>query len=151
MVKIKGAVAPFLRINKIKLSILIMIYLIIIDAVVSAQEWHESYDPNTEISIKGKIVEVIDKGKVPVVIGIIKNEKIYNVITAPGWYIIQERIDFKLGDEVVVHGSKFFSKKGELFIIARSIHNIQNGKIYQLREDHNMMPKWRGKGKHFRY
>jgi len=111
MVKIKGAVAPFLRINKMKLSILIMIYLIIIDAVVSAQEWHESYDPNTEISIKGKIVEVIDKGKVPVVIGIIKNEKIYNVITAPGWYIIQERIDFKLGDEVVVHGSKFFFKK----------------------------------------
>ena len=149
--KIKGAVAPFLRIKEMNLIILIMIFLMTIGVVAEAQEWQESYDPNTEIAIKGKIVEVIEKGKGPVVIGINKNDKIYNVITAPAWYIIQEKIDFKLGDEVVVHGAKFFSKKGELFIIARSIHNIKNGKIYQFREDQNMMPKWRGRGKHFRY
>jgi hypothetical protein len=66
-------------------------------------------------------------------------------LTAPGWYIAQEKIELKLGDEVVVHGAKFFSKNGELFLIARSIHNISNGKIYSFRDEF-MKPCWRGKG-----
>uniref|UniRef100_A0A7C4ELX5 Magnetosome protein MamS/MamX domain-containing protein n=1 Tax=Thermodesulfovibrio aggregans TaxID=86166 RepID=A0A7C4ELX5_9BACT len=121
--------------------------LIITGTVAYAQEWVESYDPNTEIAIKGKIAEIIQRDKGPVVIGVIKHDKIYHVITAPRWYVEQEKIEFNLGDEVVVHGAKFFSKKGELFIIARSIHNILTGKIYSFRDEH-MKPCWRGGNQH---
>ncbi|MGC8795747.1 hypothetical protein [Thermodesulfovibrio sp.] len=130
-----------------KWSIVIMIFLITIGQIAEAQEWEESYDPNTEIAIKGKIAEIIYRDYGPVVIGITKHDKIYNIITAPRWYIEQEKIEFNLGDEVVVHGAKFFSKKGELFIIARSIHNISTAKIYSFR-DENMKPCWSGGRQH---
>jgi len=127
-----------------------MIFLITIGAVAEAQEWEESYDPNTEIAIRGKIAEVIQRDRGPVVIGIIKHDRIYHVLTAPGWYIEQEKIELRLGDEVVVHGAKFFSKKGELFIIARSIHNISTGKIFLFRDEF-MKPCWRGRGLHRKF
>lgn len=135
MVKIKGAVAPFLRIEIMKWIIVIMILLIITGAIASAQEWIESYDPNTEIAIKGTIAKVIQRKHGPLIIGILKEDTIYNVVTAPGWYIEQERMEFKVGDKVIVHGSKFFSRKGELFLIARSINNISKGKNYSFRDE----------------
>ena len=146
MVKIKGAVAPFLRIEIMKWIIVIMILLIITGVIAYAQEWEESYDPNTEITIKGTIAEVIQRQHGPVIIGILKEDTIYNVVTAPRWYIEQERMEFKLGDKVIVHGSKFFSRKGELFLIARSINNISKGKNYSFRDEF-MKPCWRGKGR----
>lgn len=130
-----------------KWSVFIMIFLITLTTSSWSQEFEESYDPNTEIAIKGKIAEVIQRNQGPVVIGIVKNDRIYHVITAPGWYIEQEKINLNMGDEVVVHGSKFFSKKGELFLIARAIHNISTGKIYLFR-DENMKPCWRGGRQH---
>lgn len=142
-----GAFCPHLRINAMKWSIIIMIFLITITKFAMAQPFEESYDLNTEISIKGKIAEVIQREQGAVVIGIIKNDKIYHVITAPRWYIDQEKIEFNLADEVVVHGAKFFSKKGEIFIIARSIYNLSTGKIYTFRDEF-MKPCWRGKGQH---
>lgn len=145
--KTRGAFAPFLRIAIIKGSILLMFALLFINTVAFAQEWHESYDPNTEVAIRGKIVGIIQKHQGPVVIGVLQKDKIYNVLTAPSWYIEQEKIDLKPGDDIVVNGAKFFSKKGELFIFARSINNISKGKIYSFRENHHMKPKWRGRGK----
>lgn len=130
---------------KITLGILIISFLAGIATVTEAQQWQESYDPNTEIAIKGKIVEIMQKERGQIIIGVLKQNMIYNVFTAPRWYIEEEKIDFKLGDEVVVHGAKFFSKEGTIFIIARSIHNISTGKIYQFRDEF-MKPCWRGKG-----
>lgn len=126
-------------------AITIMIFLITLCKFAMAQQFEESYDPNTEITIKGKIAEIVQRQHGPVIIGISKQDKIYYVLTAPSWYIEQEKIELKLGDEVVLHGAKFFSRKGELFIIARSIHNISTGKIYSFR-DKSMKPCWRGKG-----
>ncbi len=147
MVKSKGAVAPFLRIEIMKWIIVIMTSILFIFTSASAQEWVESYDPNTEITIKGTIAEVIQRKHGPLIIGILKEDTIYNVVTAPGWYIEQERMEFKLGDKVIVHGSKFFSRKGELFLIARSINNISKGKNYSFRDEY-MQPCWRGGKQH---
>lgn len=124
-----------------------MVVTLLINKVAYSQEWSESYDPNTEVVLKGKIVEIIYKHQGPVIIGVLQKDKIYSVLTAPMWYIEQEKIDLKVGDDIVVNGAKFFSKKGKLLIFARSIHNITEGKIYSLREDHQMKPKWRGRGK----
>ncbi len=128
-----------------KWAITIMIFLITLCKFAMAHQFEESYDPNTEITIKGKIAEIVQRQHGPVIIGISKQDKIYYVLTAPSWYIEQEKIELKLGDEVVLHGAKFFSRKGELFIIARSIHNISTGKIYSFRDKY-MKPCWRGKG-----
>lgn len=143
--KIKGAFCPFLKVEMMKWSIIIMIFLVTSGQTVMAEQFEDLYDPNTEITIKGKITEFIQRKHGPFVIGILKQDRIYYVLTAPRWYIEQEKIEFNLGDELLVHGSKFFSKKGEIFIIARSIHNISKGKIYSFRDEF-MKPCWRGKG-----
>lgn len=127
-----------------KKIIFIMSLFIILNSNVMAQQWEESYDPNTEVVIKGKIVEISSRAKGPVVLGIIKQNRIYYIITAPRWYFDEEKINLRVGDEIVVHGAKFFSHKGEFFLIARSIHNISDGKIYSLR-DQFFKPCWRGK------
>lgn len=112
-----------------------------------AEQWEDRYDHNTEITLKGKVAEIIVKDRGPVLIGVVKNERVYNVMTAPRWFIEESNINFSLSDEVVVYGSKYISRKGELFIIAREIHNISKGKIYVLREDDGYLPKWRQRGK----
>ncbi|MCX8034123.1 MAG: hypothetical protein N3A00_02255 [Thermodesulfovibrio sp.] len=129
-----------------KLGILIMTLIFTISSIAVAQQW-EDYDPNTETAIKGKIVEVLQRPNGPMVLGVLKGGKVYYILTAPKWYYDQEKISLTIGDEIVVHGSKYFSRRGELFLIARSIHNLSNGKIYSFREEHHMKPKWRGRGR----
>ncbi len=121
--------------------------LLLINTGIGAQNWEEYYDVNTEISLKGKIVEIIENKQGLVIIGVLQKDKIYNVLTAPRWFMDQQNINLHLNDEIVVHGAKFFSRRGEFFIFARAIHNISNGMTYTFRESSTMKPKWRGKGK----
>lgn len=129
-----------------KWSILIMTIIFTIGSITVAQQW-EDYDPNTETTIKGKIVEVLQRPNGLVVLGVLKGDKVYYILTAPKWFYDQEKISLVLGDDIVVHGAKYFSRRGELFFIARSIHNLSNGKMYSFREERHMRPKWRGRGK----
>lgn len=133
-----------------KWSVLLIAIIFTISSMTSAQQW-EDYDPNTETTIKGKIVEVLQRHNDPVVLGVLKGNKVYHILTAPKWYYEQEKISLSIGDEIVVHGAKYFSRRGELFFIARSIHNISNNKMYSFREDHHMKPKWRGRGRDGRH
>ncbi len=145
--KERGLSSPLLTGKKMKQIILLISLILTVSGIASAQEWEESYDPNTEISIRGKIAEIIIREHGPVILGISRNDRIYSVITGPRWFIEQEKIEFKTGDEVLVQGAKMFSKRGEIFLLARSIHNINNGKTYSFRDDFSK-PCWRGKGRH---
>lgn len=68
MVKIKGAFAPFKVFIMKEWSLIIIIAILSIYSQVSAQNWEEGYDANTEVAIKGKIVEVIHRQHGPVII-----------------------------------------------------------------------------------
>ncbi|MCX7988791.1 MAG: hypothetical protein N2647_05055 [Thermodesulfovibrio sp.] len=127
-------------------SILIIAIVVTIITTTFAQQW-EDYDPNTETTIKGKIVEVLQRTNGPVILGVLKGDKVYYILTAPRWYYEREKISLSIGDDIVVNGAKYFSRRGELFLIARSIHNISNGKMYSFREENHMKPKWRGRGR----
>lgn len=148
MVKHRGGSSP-LKMEKymIIVSFVSIVLLFVMGSISMAQEDEKSYDPNTEVSIRGKITEIIIRQKGPVIIGFAGQQKIYQVLISPRWYIESEKIELKTGDELVVNGAKFFSRTGEIFIIAREIKNITTGKIYTLR-DESLRPLWRGKGKH---
>lgn len=129
------------------MAVITGLVLLLFFAVASAEEWHEKYDQNTEITVRGKIAKIVSRDRGPVVIEIVKNQKLYKVVTAPKWFLEESLYELRLNDEVVIQGSRFVSKKGEIFIIARQIHNISNGRVYALREDQGLIPKWRQKGK----
>lgn len=129
------------------MRIIIIILILSIQAFANAQGWEESYDPNTEILIQGKVVDIVLRIRGPVVIEVLKKDRIYSIVTAPAWYLDQEKIKISIGDEVVVRGAKFFSRKGEIFFIAREIQNLSTSKTYLFRDEF-MKPCWRGRGHH---
>ncbi|MEJ5227451.1 hypothetical protein [Thermodesulfovibrio sp.] len=129
-----------------KCFFLILMLLIFHLPNLNAQEWGESYDPNTEVSLKGKLSATLISKKGPVILEVTRNDRNFTVITAPFWFLQQEGIELRVGDEVIIQGAKYFSRNGEMFIIARSIHNLTNGQKYNLR-DEELKPNWKGKGK----
>lgn len=148
MVNHRGGSSPLeMEKHMIIMSFISILLLLVIGSISMAQEEEENYDPNTEVSIKGKIAEIIIRKKGPVIIGVAVQQKIYHILISPRWYMENEKIELKTGDELVVNGAKLFSKTGEIFIIAREIQNITTGKIYTLR-DESLRPLWRGRGKH---
>lgn len=104
----------------------------------------EGYDENTEITVRGTITEIIHiKG--PVILKLKSRNRVYDVVTAPPWYLSQEKINFQKGHEIEVTGSKYFGKDGNLYIITRQIRHNSFTKTIQMR-DGQCRPLWRRHG-----
>jgi hypothetical protein len=107
-----------------------------------AQE--EDYDPNTEITLKGAIIE-LSQERGPVTFLLKANEKLYQVMTGPWWYLNELELKLDKNMEVQVTGSKLYDREGNLHVMAYSLKVIETDKTYQFRDD-NMLPLWRGRG-----
>ncbi|MCX8027810.1 MAG: hypothetical protein N3A62_08170, partial [Thermodesulfovibrionales bacterium] len=129
----------------IKKQIFLIIFILCIASTSFAQDeiTPDVYDENTEITIKGEILDVIKPVRGPVVIKVKTENRVYNVLTAPIWYINRYNIDFKVGDRIEITGSKLISRNGELYIITRQCRckGSQNTFIFR---DEYMRPLWRG-------
>ena len=109
----------------------------------------EKYDPNTEIFLRGKVkrVWILPKYKF-LIVDVKRRKKIYKVIIGPLWFIKKKRIYLKPGNEVIIKGSKFFTKKGKLFILTRYLYIVDKNHIYYLR-DKNFKPYWKKRSRCF--
>jgi len=109
----------------------------------------EKYDPNTEILLRGKVkrVWILPKYKF-LIVNVKRRKKIYKVIIGPLWFVKKKRIYLKPGNEVIIKGSKFFTKKGELFILTRYLYIVDKNHIYYLR-DKNFKPCWKKRSRCF--
>lgn len=103
----------------------------------------EGYDENTEVTIKGTVIEIMREMRGPLIVKIRAGNKNYNVVTAPPWYLLREGISFNPDSELEITGSKYFSKDGSLYIIGRQIKNPATGGIILLRDSY-CRPLWRG-------
>ena len=109
----------------------------------------EKYDPNTENFLRGKVKKVWILPKYKFLIADVKRrKKIYKVIIGPLWFVKKKHIHIKPGNEIIIKGSKFFTKKGELFILTRSLYIVDKDRIYHLR-DENFKPCWKKKSRCF--
>ncbi|MCX8031460.1 MAG: hypothetical protein N3A59_07795 [Thermodesulfovibrionales bacterium] len=108
--------------------------------------WAESdlsdlYDENTEITISGTVINYALPKRGPVILNINFGKKVYYVVTAPPWFLIQNEIRFVAGSTVEVKGSKYYSRDGNIYVIAKMIRINQDGKKIILR-DPNLKPLW---------
>lgn len=102
----------------------------------------EGYDENTEISIKGSVAEIIySERRGPVVIRVALGGRVYNIATAPQWYLTKNAIAFQVGENLEIRGSKYLSRDGTLYLIARQIKNVTTGNIINFR-DPRCKPLW---------
>lgn len=123
---------------------LILLFLCMVSPTAyAASDVTEGYDENTEITVRGMVAEVVQGMMGPVVLKIRAGNKIYQVVTAPPWYLSREGIVFSPGSRWEVRGSKYFGKDGNLYVIARRLKNAETGREVVLRDSH-CKPMWRG-------
>ncbi|MCL4455996.1 MAG: hypothetical protein M1147_02630 [Nitrospirae bacterium] len=129
------------RLNLCK-TILIAVFLFsLFSSAYAESDIKEGYDENTEITIKGTLIEMIHVKRGPVILRIKTSGKSYNVVTAPRWYLSRESITFSPDSVLEITGSKYYGADGNLYIIGRQIKNIETGKQIMLR-DSFCKPLW---------
>lgn len=125
-------------------TILIAIFLLSTVSFSYAEtEITEGYDENTEIIIRGTIAEIMHGIRVPIILKLKTGTKIYNVVTAPMWYLARNAITFSIGTTLEVTGSRYFGRDGNLYVIARQIRDAETGSVTVLRDSY-CKPLWRG-------
>lgn len=107
----------------------------------------EGYDENTEITIRGTVAEVsrAEMMRGPIVVRLRQNNSIYNVITAPPWFLTRQGISPTVGSLLEVQGSKYYGRDGKLYLIGRRLRDPATGRIADLR-DMGCKPLWMGHG-----
>lgn len=114
-------------------------------ASAGCAEISEGYDENTELTAMGTISEMEDGGKGPVLLRISRGPKNYMIVTAPRRYLAEEGIAFKAGEELQVTGSRYWSRDGQVYIVAKTVKRLTTGEVILLR-DEGCRPMW-GRGK----
>lgn len=129
--------------SNIGISTLATFFFLFISSTVSfAQNDIVGYDENTEIVATGTILKIDGcqfRGLRCFVMQ--SNSKNINVITAPEWFLKRLHIKLHPGHEVRVVGSKFYGTDGGLYLVARSLKTLPNGRHIQFR-DSKCRPVW---------
>ena len=130
--------------NLKKISIVIVLLLSLFSHAYAENESVEGYDENTEVTVRGMFGVFVQEMRGPMILLLHAGTKDYRVITAPQWYIAHEGIELRPGRLYEVTGSKYFSRDGNLYIIASRLKDFSTGRITQFR-DSSCMPRWKGK------
>lgn len=128
-----------------KIFVCIVTYLLLFSLAYAEADIAERYDENTEMTIKGSVIEIMHGRRKPVIVKLKAGDNIYNIVTAPAWFLSKEFITFSSGDVLMVTGSRYFSRDGSLYIIAKQVKNPETGMLFILRDSHRR-PMWRGHG-----
>ena len=107
-------------------------------------EGEEGYDENTEVVLSGTVREIVKEERGPVIVRVLHNDRIYNVITAPPWYLARQNIFFRQGSEIEVTGSKVLDRDGVFYLVSRKLKEVRTGREIMLRDDF-LRPLWRGR------
>ncbi len=126
----------------LKVIIILFFSFLKVPGIFAQEEIFERYDPNTEITLQGKVVEIWITPRRPVIIGVKKQEKVYQVVLAPKWFIIENHIEVDYQDEVIIKGSKFFAPDGSFLILAKTLENLRTKKKFFFRDEF-LRPCWR--------
>ncbi|MDA8123740.1 MAG: hypothetical protein M0009_00935 [Deltaproteobacteria bacterium] len=102
------------------------------------------FDLNTVGELQGKIAAVYrPSGSGPVIVSLETEWETYAVVTCPPWYWDELKIKVSIGDEVRVMGSKSLGRDSNLYIIAQTVHLIQQVRTIALRSKTGT-PLWDG-------
>lgn len=110
------------------------------------QDVTPGYDENTEVTIKGTVLDLPQQARGPVILRVKSGTKIHQVMTGPRWYLMREGITVQAGHNISVTGSKFTSRDGSVYVVAKRIQNTDTGKEYLFR-DGTCNPLWMGHGR----
>lgn len=91
------------------------------------------YDPNLEITFKGKILSVYLPPRGLASLEVEREGKAYTVFLCPVRYYRFLNPDFSAGHQVEVTGAKTYFPKYGIIFMARHVKNLTTGKLYLFR------------------
>jgi len=109
----------------------------------SGLDLERGYDRNTVVKISGSVAvppRPLAGGLVVVELNI-QNERMV-VVLGPAWYLQDDNLDWKIGDQVNVRGSLAQGKDGRTYLLSQQV-GIPGGATIGLR-DENGNPFWAG-------
>ena len=95
----------------------------------------QEYDENTELFIKGKVVDISIPEQGPVILKVERENNIYTVILGPSWYYRKINCNINEGDTLEIIGTKILrqEKQIEVIIVARALRNLKTRTTYIFR------------------
>ena len=100
------------------------------------------FDKNTVVQVAGKAsqVDIVPRSG-PSTLRLETSTESFTVMLGPGWYLAEVRADIRLGDSLMVEGSKMMDRQGHLHLVAAKITNQRTGAVLTLR-DETGRPVW---------
>lgn len=124
-------------------TFLIILLLSLPSISYTAEPPEEGYDENTEVIISGVVNEFSKGMHGPTVIRLKSGKSTYLIVTAPLWYLQMGKTPLRINSNIQVTGSRYYSKDGLLYIIAKKIKDEATGSEIHLR-DSFCRPMWHG-------
>ena len=109
----------------------------------SGLDLEQGYDRNTVVKISGPVAvppRPLAGGLIAFDLNI-PGEQIV-VVLGPAWYLQNDKLDWKIGDQVTVQGSLAQGKDGRTYLLSRRV-NVSDGATIELRGE-NGSPSWFG-------
>ncbi len=109
----------------------------------SGLDLEQGYDRNTVVKISGSVAvppHPLAGGLIAVDLNL-PGEQIV-VVLGPAWYLQDDNLDWKVGDQVAVRGSLAQGKDGRTYLLSQQI-SIPGGATIELRGE-NGSPSWSG-------
>lgn len=123
----------------------LIVFLLLFSAIAGAEgDFTEKYDENTEITVRGVIMDAGRETRGPLILRVQHAGRTYLIVTAPPWYLMQESALYRKGMEIEARGSKYFGNDGNLYLLAKEIRDMPGGKVTVMR-DKQYRPLWHGR------
>jgi hypothetical protein len=131
--------------NVLKIIVMLMIFLLVNVRHVTADVSGE-YDLKTEVDLSGIIIKEIDRERGPRIFLFKSNDRFYQVVTGPRWYLWKIGLFLNEGSSVEITGSRVLDREGNLYLLIYNLRIKDTGELYKFR-DRNMKPLWRRKNR----
>ena len=114
------------------------------DGGASGLDLEQGYDRNTVVTVTGRVVVTphAEHNDVPLSLELEQSGGRLVVILGPRWYLQDDDLDWKVGENITVQGSKAQGKDGRTYLLARLVSG-STGRQLVLRNDAGR-PGWSG-------
>ncbi|WP_281183862.1 hypothetical protein [Trichlorobacter lovleyi] len=112
------------------------------DGGTSGLDLVQGYDRNTVITVTGRVAAPVDPELDPVTVVVAVGTERVIVVLGPRWYLQDDSLDWKSGDNVTVRGSKAQGKDGRSYLLAQWVSSPSGAQL--LLRNENGRPGWAG-------
>lgn len=112
------------------------------DGAASGLDLVQGYDRNTVTTRTGRVAAIPDPAADPVTIELNTGSERFVVVLGPRWYLQDDDLDWKVGEQITVRGSRAQGKDGRTYLLAQWVSGRSGGQLV-LRNDTGR-PGWAG-------